>query len=208
MKKNQLEHEEMGKSDIIHRKKLVIVGDGACGKTSLLFVFTKDEMPMNYVPTIFENYVADMNIDGKQVELALFDSAGQEEYDQLRPLMYPETDVVVICFSIDSPDSLYNTAEKWSPEVKHFCQDVPVILVGNKKDLRNNPDALAELAERKQTPVTYEEGQEMSKKVGAAEYLECSAMTKLNVDVLFESAARLSLKHKRKPHTKKCCKLL
>lgn len=52
----------------IHRRKLVIVGDGACGKTSLLYVFTKDEMPTDYVPTIFDNYVADMEIENKQVK--------------------------------------------------------------------------------------------------------------------------------------------
>lgn len=51
----------------IHRRKLVIVGDGACGKTSLLFVFTKDEMPPDYVPTVFDNYVADMQIDNTKV---------------------------------------------------------------------------------------------------------------------------------------------
>lgn len=49
------------------RKKLVIVGDGACGKTCLLIVFSKDQFPEVYVPTVFENYVADIEVDGKQV---------------------------------------------------------------------------------------------------------------------------------------------
>ncbi|KAG9332404.1 hypothetical protein JZ751_014502, partial [Albula glossodonta] len=88
------------------RKKLVIVGDGACGKTCLLIVFSKDQFPEVYVPTVFENYVADIEVDGKQVELALWDTAGQEDYDRLRPLSYPDTDVILMCFSIDSPDSL------------------------------------------------------------------------------------------------------
>ncbi|XP_025237094.1 transforming protein RhoA-like isoform X4 [Theropithecus gelada] len=48
------------------RKKLVIVGDGACGKTCLLIVFSKDQFPEVYVPTVFENYVADIEVDGKQ----------------------------------------------------------------------------------------------------------------------------------------------
>ena len=69
----------------------------------------------------------------KQVELALWDTAGQEDYDRLRPLSYPDTDVILMCFSIDSPDSLENIPEKWTPEVKHFCPNVPIILVGNKK---------------------------------------------------------------------------
>uniref|UniRef100_A0A2I3TXI5 Ras homolog family member C n=2 Tax=Homininae TaxID=207598 RepID=A0A2I3TXI5_PANTR len=91
------------------RKKLVIVGDGACGKTCLLIVFSKDQFPEVYVPTVFENYIADIEVDGKQVELALWDTAGQEDYDRLRPLSYPDTDVILMCFSIDSPDSLGET---------------------------------------------------------------------------------------------------
>ncbi|VEN36760.1 unnamed protein product [Callosobruchus maculatus] len=68
------------------RKKLVIVGDGACGKTCLLIVFSKDQFPEVYVPTVFENYVADIEVDGKQVELALWDTAGQEDYDRLKKM--------------------------------------------------------------------------------------------------------------------------
>merc|ERR1711884_577940 len=63
---------------------------------------------------------------------ALWDTAGQEDYDRLRPPSYPDTDVILMCFSIDSPDSLENIPEKWTPEVKHFCPNVPIILVGNK----------------------------------------------------------------------------
>uniref|UniRef100_A0A4W5LWU1 Ras homolog gene family, member Aa n=1 Tax=Hucho hucho TaxID=62062 RepID=A0A4W5LWU1_9TELE len=131
------------------RKKLVIVGDGACGKTCLLIVFSKDQFPEVYVPTVFENYVADIEVDSKQVELALWDTAGQEDYDRLRPLSYPDTDVILMCFSIDSPDSLENIPEKWTPEVKHFCPNVPIILVGNKKDLRNDEHTRRELAKMK-----------------------------------------------------------
>ena len=101
----------------ILRKKLVIVGDGGCGKTCLLIVFSRDQFPDVYVPTVFENYVADFEVDGKQVELALWDTAGQEDYDRLRPLSYPDTDIVLLCFAIDAPDSLSNVVDKWYPEV-------------------------------------------------------------------------------------------
>merc|ERR1712168_1297326 len=160
------------------RKKLVIVGDGACGKTCLLIVFSKDQFPEVYVPTVFENYVADIEVDGKQVELALWDTAGQEDYDRLRPLSYPDTHVILMCFSIDSPDSLENIPEKWVPEVKHFCPNVPIILVGNKKDLRTDQNTIRELARNRQAPVRYEEGQQMANKIGAIRYIECSALTK------------------------------
>lgn len=52
------------------RKKLVIVGDGACGKTCLLTVFCKDSFPLDYVPTVFETYVADVEVEGSQVWFA------------------------------------------------------------------------------------------------------------------------------------------
>ena len=65
-----------------------------------------------YVPTVFENYVTQVNFDGKVVELALWDTAGQEEYDRLRPLSYPESDVILIVFSIDFPVSLANVQDK------------------------------------------------------------------------------------------------
>ncbi|KAK4302096.1 hypothetical protein Pmani_025783 [Petrolisthes manimaculis] len=117
-----------------------------------MIVFSKDQFPEVYVPTVFENYVADIEVDGKQVELALWDTAGQEDYDRLRPLSYPDTDVILMCFSIDSPDSLENIPEKWTPEVKHFCPNVPIILVGNKKDLRNDATTIKELQKMKQEP--------------------------------------------------------
>ncbi|CAH8470140.1 unnamed protein product [Heterobilharzia americana] len=147
------------------RKKLVIVGDGACGKTCLLIVFSKDQFPEVYVPTVFENYVADIEVDGKQVELALWDTAGQEDYDRLRPLSYPDTDVILMCFSIDSTDSLDNIIEKWHPEVKHFCPNVPIILVGNKQDLRSDERAHHELAKVRQELVKYEEGRLMADRI-------------------------------------------
>lgn len=74
-----------------------------------------------YVPTVFENYVADVEVDGKHVELALWDTAGQEDYDRLRPLSYPDSHVILICFAVDSPDSLDNVQEKVSNANKGAC---------------------------------------------------------------------------------------
>lgn len=104
------------------RRKLVIVGDGACGKTCLLIVFSRGTFPEVYVPTVFENYVADVEVDGKHVELALWDTAGQEDYDRLRPLSYPDSHVILICFAVDSPDSLDNVQEKVGIEEFEFLR--------------------------------------------------------------------------------------
>ncbi|KAI6187525.1 Transforming protein RhoA [Aphelenchoides besseyi] len=201
------------------RKKLVIVGDGACGKTCLLIVFSKDQFPDVYVPTVFENYVADIEVDGKQVELALWDTAGQEDYDRLRPLSYPDTDVILMCFSIDSPDSLDNIPEKWTPEVRHFCPDVPIILVGNKKDIRADDAAVNEMRKLNQEPVKAEQAKSMAEQIGAFAYLECSAKTKevrfsivqqtnflfsQGIREVFETATRAALTTKNKASRKLC----
>merc|ERR1712223_998073 len=196
------QHREVNSFEMAAIRKKLIVGDGACGKTCLLIVFSKDQFPEVYVPTVFENYVADIEVDGKQVELALWDTAGQEDYDRLRPLSYPDTDVILMCFSIDSPDSLDNIPEKWTPEVRHFCPNVPIILVGNQKDLRNDPNPIKELAKMKQEPVKPEDGRTMAEKINAFAYLECSDKSKEGVREVFETATRAALqvqKKKKKP---------
>ncbi|MCO5610684.1 hypothetical protein L7F22_064925 [Adiantum nelumboides] len=120
-------------------RKLVIVGDGACGKTSLLCVFAIGQFPSQYEPTVFDNYVAEIRLDGKPVQLALWDTAGQEEYERLRPLSYASAHVILIAFSIDTPDSLENAQYKWAEEVRRICgPHVPVLLVGCKRDVRDN----------------------------------------------------------------------
>ena len=88
-------------------------------------------------------------------------------HDRLRPLSYPDTDVILMCFSIDQPDSLENIPEKWVPEVKHFCPNVPIVLVGNKKDLRNDDYTIRDLQRNKQQPVSYSEGEQMASRIGA-----------------------------------------
>ncbi|KAG5985639.1 hypothetical protein E4U43_005962, partial [Claviceps pusilla] len=97
-----------------YSKKIVVVGDGGCGKTCLLISYSQGYFPEKYVPTVFENYITypTHSPSGKTVELALWDTAGQEEYDRLRPLSYPETDLIFVCFAIDCPNSLDNVLDK------------------------------------------------------------------------------------------------
>lgn len=190
------------------RKKLVIVGDGACGKTCLLIVFSKGAFPEVYVPTVFENYVADVEVDSRRVELALWDTAGQEDYDRLRPLSYPDSNVILICFAINSPDTLDNVQEKWISEVLHFCQGVPIILVGCKLDLRDDPKTIEHLSSINQSPVSSAQGQAVAEKIGAISYLECSARQNRGVREVFENATRASLMTKEKRERKKKCSIL
>lgn len=175
-------------------KKFVVVGDGGCGKTCLLISYSQGYFPEKYVPTVFENYISHTTHQptGKTVELALWDTAGQEEYDRLRPLSYPETDLLFVCFAIDCPNSLENIMDKWYPEVLHFCPTTPLILVGLKSDLRTKRSCIELLKTQGLTPVTPEQGQAVAKRMGA-QYIECSSKEAQNVDEVFELAVNTAV---------------
>ncbi|ORY96499.1 P-loop containing nucleoside triphosphate hydrolase protein [Syncephalastrum racemosum] len=192
----------------VSRKKLVVVGDGGCGKTSLLVVYQRGAFPERYVPTVFENYIANVELDnGRVVELALWDTAGQEDYDRLRPLSYPETDVILICFAIDQPTSFANVQDRWLPEVTHFCENVPKLLVGNKIDLRDNQTRIAQLNALGHNLTTYEEGERLAKEIGA-KYYECSAKNNQNVHEVISAATKIAMTGGIMRLQKRLCTLL
>lgn len=120
--------------------------------------------------------------------LGLFDTAGQEDYDRLRPLSYPQTDVFLVCFSVTSPASFENVREKWFPEVHHHCPGVPCLIVGTQTDLRDDPQVREKLSKQKMQPVRKEDGERMSKELGAVKYVECSALTQFKLKDVFDEA--------------------
>ena len=129
-------------------------------------------------------------VDGKPISLGLWDTAGQEDYDRLRPLSYPQTDVFLICFSIVSPPSFDNVKSKWYPEIEHHAPNVPIILVGTKLDLREDPPTLDSLRQKRMEPVSYEQAVQTSREIKAHKYLECSALTQRNLKTVFDEAIR------------------
>lgn len=206
--------------------KCVVVGDGAVGKTCLLISYTTNKFPSEYVPTVsflnlssfqfkhspnlfsfyqrsqvFDNYAVTVMIGGEPYTLGLFDTAGQEDYDRLRPLSYPQTDVFLVCFSVVSPSSFENVKEKvrgfcllicfsflivilfmpfqWVPEITHHCQKTPFLLVGTQIDLRDDAGTIEKLAKNKQKPMTCEQGEKLAKELRAVKYVECSALTQV-----------------------------
>jgi len=171
-------------------------------------VFTLGFFPTHYIPTVFENYVTDCRVDGKSVQLALWDTAGQEDYERLRPLAYSKAHVILIGFSIDTPDSLDNVKHKWVVEAQERCPDVPIILVGLKKDLRGDPVAIEEMRKRSQRFVTETEGEHAAREIGARKYLECSSLSGEGVDDVFEAATRAALLMFEKGEGSGCCVIL
>ncbi|CAL8125609.1 unnamed protein product [Orchesella dallaii] len=182
--------------------KCVVVGDGTVGKTCMLIMYAQNAFPGEYIPTIFDHYTANLEVDGKPVSLQLWDTAGQEDYDRLRPLSYPQTDVFIICFSLVTPSSLENVRTKWWPEVMHHCPKIPIVLVGTKQDLR---DAQFPPDKKKESQL---KGQEMAKQIGAVKYIECSALANTGLKDVFHESIRAVLRPPLPPPRKGPCTIL
>ncbi|XP_020825808.2 rho-related GTP-binding protein RhoF [Phascolarctos cinereus] len=183
--------------------KIVIVGDGGCGKTSLLMVYSQGAFPERYAPSVFEKYTTSVTLGSKEVVLNLYDTAGQEDYDRLRPLSYQNTHLVLICYDVMNPTSYDNVLIKWYPEVTHFCHGTPMVLIGCKTDLRKDKEQLRKLRAAELEPITYAQGESACQQMKAALYLECSAKFRENVEDVFREATKVALSALKKAQRKK-----
>ena len=138
-------------------------------------------------------------ISGEPYTLALVDTAGQEAYDRLRTLSYPETNVFLVCFSVVSPSSFQNVKDKWVPEITHYCPKVPFLLVGTQIDLRNDRNTVEMLQKVKERPITFDQGEQLSSELGAVKYLECSALTQKGLKDVFDQALLATLEPPQEP---------
>jgi len=182
--------------------KIVVVGDGAVGKTCLLISYTSNGFPNKYVPTVFDNYQFTVKVDETQFNVGLWDTAGQEDYDKFRSLSYPDTDCFLICFAVNSPASFENVRSKWHPEVRHFAPKAPIILVGTKLDLRGDLQEIEKLTKQGQKFIEKAQAEEMAQEIGAVEYWECSALTQDGLKHVFDRAIHYAI---NKPKKKHCC---
>ena len=194
--------------------KCVVVGSGTVGKTCLLVAYAKKVFPEEYIPTVYDNYSTTLTVDGIPINLLLLDTPGQDDYDRLRPVSYPKTDVFIICFSVVNPETFDSVWDKWYPEVAHYCPDAPIILVGTKTDLRRDAEAIRQLRRSHRTPVYRSEAEFLKEEIGSVKYMECSAMTRDGVQAVFEEAVKAALqardpsKRKGKRRRKAKCVLL
>ena len=177
--------------------KCVTVGDGAVGKTCMLISYTTDSFPTEYVPTVFDNYQANVMVNAKPISLGLWDTVGVEDFDRLRPKSYSNTDVFLVCYSSISPLSLDNVVNKWVPEIRHHCPAAPFLLVGTKSDIRNDKAFQEKLRSKGTNLVDFEAAKRKGQELGAAQTMECSAKTQEGLKNVFDEAITVALAARR-----------
>eukprot|EP00924_Labyrinthula_sp_SR-Ha-C_P005201 maker-scaffold_1-snap-gene-24.17-mRNA-1 protein AED:0.24 eAED:0.24 QI:219/1/1/1/1/1/3/74/211 len=167
--------------------KCVAIGDAAVGKTCLLLVYTTDKFPTEYVPTdtVFDNYETQLDVNGESFTFALWDTAGAEHYDVLRPLSYTGTDVFLVVYSVIDRESFDNVESKWVKDIKEKGEkDVPFIIVGNKVDIREQGGAT--------DCVSQAEGKKLKNATNAAKFFEVSALLQQGLKETFDGAIYLA----------------
>lgn len=158
--------------------KLTVLGDGQVGKTSLCSNMSEGIFPESYDMTIgVDIHTAERKIGDKKARLVLWDMAGQEQFDCVRPSFYYGSHVALIVFSVENRGSFYDV-NNWIRELRDHCPNAPFVLVGNKCDLKRE--------------VSVEEAKDLAKKWNAP-YIETSASNGQNIDDAFVMAAKLAL---------------
>ncbi|XP_065280958.1 ras-like GTP-binding protein rhoA isoform X3 [Dermacentor albipictus] len=190
--------------------KVVVVGSCACGKTTLIRTFLRDDVRGSVpAPTVQEVYVGHMQHDGKKVRLVIWDTGDSDLLcDPHRASCYAEADVVLVCFSVRDIFSGSEVPTRWATEVRHFNPNVPVLLVATQMDLREDPVTVQELAQIKCRPSSVAEGLQLAQKIQAAHYVECSALDLASVRKVFESVLHTCLRttqSRQKKSRWKCC---
>uniref|UniRef100_A0A8C6SDI4 Uncharacterized protein n=1 Tax=Neogobius melanostomus TaxID=47308 RepID=A0A8C6SDI4_9GOBI len=169
--------------------KCVFLGDSGTGKSHLLSTYIRKTFPGDYHPDFLDRYSVKLNIDNQTVQLHLLDTAGSEDYDRLRLLCYPGTNV-------------------WLPDVNVNCPKAPILLVGTKSDLRDNKEILEKLKEKNLFTITQQQGIALAKQIKAVGYFECASIKQEGLDEIFENAAQAFLRRLKRTPNKKHCNIL
>ena len=173
------------------RIKCVVVGDYSAGTTCLILSFiNKWKRIPEYIPCSMEKELVRMEVDGRESIITLWPTACPPDYDSLRPLLYPDTDVFLVCFSLVDPESYENVYEKWYPELQRYSPHTPIVLVGTKHDLCGDHETLRNLRMEQCAPLTWHDGIRLSNDIGAFKYVEFSACNQTVLEHVFAEAVR------------------
>ncbi|ODV58899.1 P-loop containing nucleoside triphosphate hydrolase protein, partial [Ascoidea rubescens DSM 1968] len=180
---------------------IVTIGDNKCGKTSLINTFINNEFSNKFSSySIFENYNKKIFFKEPLQKLAInfkfWDVSGHEDFDRMRPLIYADVQIILICFAINNTNSFNSILEKWIPEIENYCPNIPIILLGLKSDLRktnSDYDSDPYINNNKQGDrlIEYEKCIELSKQINSKFYIECSAKEMYHIHKIFDLVAKI-----------------
>lgn len=133
----------------MRRLKIKVVGDGGVGKTSFLIRWyyenfpDQDDTPLfpgreRILPSVQDTFFTNMTVDRESYVLTFWDTLCGADFQRFRPLEYEDTDVFLVFFDISNPTSFQNVSTVWVPELKHYMPGTPILVVGNKTDLRTS----------------------------------------------------------------------
>lgn len=194
----------MGRPNQENIIKCVVVGDLSVSKRRLISSLTNDlSSEEDELPVFVSNSVANVTVDGKPFQIALWDTTGQEDADRLRPLSYPQTDVFLICFSIASPSSFVSAYTKWASEITQWAPHTPIIFVGTQSELRNDAEANRQLAAHGLQAVGTDEAHDKAFDIKAFKYVECSINTREGLNIVLDEAARACVNNLKNLKSKK-----
>ena len=220
---NQLQYRKKRRKRPYRRpRKIVVIGNMCSGKSSLISAYCRDKFSEMYVPTILTSCMTDAEVMGEKIELVVVEVAGRIDYAKIHRCAYHRMDLVILCYSTDSPASLQAIKDNWLPELKKAAPKVPYILVGTKKDIREKRVCKVEVRHSQKqddsttndksnslchddlltdNTVTRRQGLETAEMIGAQDFLECSAMYRDGTRYVFERATKIALR--RSPRRKK-----
>nr|XP_056711730.1 rho-related GTP-binding protein RhoH [Euleptes europaea] len=176
--------------------KCVLVGDAAVGKTALLLRFTSETFPDSYKPTVYENTGVEVFLDGIQISLGLWDTAGSDTFKGIRPLSYQQADVILMCFSVANHNSFLNLRNKWVTEIRTHLPRIPILVVGTQTDQR-------EAGPYSAACISSVHGKQLAKDIRAKGYVECSSLSNRGVQQVFECAVRTAVNQERRRSRRK-----
>ena len=170
--------------------KCTVIGELA-GKTALIQVFTQEQFPTDFTPTVFGMDSRTLELDNEEILVNIWDTSCQESFEELRKQASKGSDVIILAFSING--YIEHIEQIWMKEIERNFpegQSPPIVLVGTMVDLRGEE---RRTDDRRLT--TYKDGVVLAKKIGAKRYMECSAKKDpQSCRAIFEAAVREALK--------------
>ncbi|XP_046841454.1 ras-related protein Rac1-like [Xenia sp. Carnegie-2017] len=189
---------------------VIIVGDSKVGKTCLLYSYKGGKRPEEKIPGFLQTFTCKVKVNCKKVELGIWDTSGDSQYDGLRRLVYVSGDIFVVCYSVDSRQSFENVTKKWLPELRKCGQpNAAVVVVATKKDLRPRTSVMPRSVDgidgrsTRDSFVTYDEGLQLAHEIRAKAFVECSVQNESSTCNVLGEVANILLKQLAKEKEKK-----